>query len=389
MAKNTEGVQNTLELVSKVSKDTKGIIQKTTSITREELKFIVGMYYQAQAARISTQNQIRALRQGYDEKPESASFSVLTWDYNNQVIREKELEKVIKLITDSSATGRWLKSIKGVGPVIAAGCLAYFDVTRVNYASQFISYAGYADQNRPWLGKEKSKKLVEEVIGDAKKITSDHIVTISARSGWKVEQLEKDAAKYDNDGNIIGYGKEALIKSISKIPYNKSLKVLMFKLGESFVKVSGKPDSLYGKLYKEFKAEQIRKNEAGEFAEQAAKALKEKNYGKDTLAYKAYSQGKLPDAHIQARAKRKAVTIFISHLFEQMWMEQYNTSPTYPYVFGEMGHRDYIKPEVPFTKGLSKPCNGIWDINLNQQIDTAAEFVGEEELNPLLHTEEE
>ena len=48
--------------------------------------------------------------------------------------------------------------------------------------------------------------------------------------------------------------------------------------------------------------------------------LEKYKIGKTTDAYKAYSVGKLPPAHIHARAKRYAVKMFISHLHE-IWYE--------------------------------------------------------------------
>ncbi|MGF1957813.1 hypothetical protein ACQUFE_18275, partial [Enterococcus casseliflavus] len=82
-------------------------------------------------------------------------------------------------------------------------------------------------------------------------------------------------------------------------PWNADLKCLVvFKAGESFVKTCNHAESYYGKLYKKQKEEYIRRNEAGQYREEALKkALK---VGKTTDAYKAYSQGMFPPAHIHA-----------------------------------------------------------------------------------------
>src|SRR4029078_13106851 len=73
-----------------------------------------------------------------------------------------------------------------------------------------------------------------------------------------------------------------------KRPWNASLKRLAWIAGESFVKVSGNPDALYGQLYRERKAIEERKNLAGDFADQAAASLAGKKYGADTHALSAY-----------------------------------------------------------------------------------------------------
>lgn len=391
MAKTIKNNTTELEITSKITKDTKKIIEKaanTTEISRVEMKFICGLFRQAQRARIAVENQIRALRQEADEKPDGVTFSILTWEYNNQVVREKELLKILKLAAESCEVGRWLTSIKGIGPTIAAELIAYLDVTKVSYGSQFISYCGLNSQSaelggRPWNGKEASRKIVEEVLGDDEKLTSSHIIKIAAKSKWSVAHIEKDAATYDKNGNITGYSKEAVIKSISKIPYNKDLKTLCYKIGESFVKVSGNKDSLYGKLYKQYRANYTTLNEAGAFAERAAKILKEKNFSKSTNAYKAYSQGKLPDAHIIAMAKRKAVTIFISHLYEEMAIVA-GMTPAFPYVFGEAlgdkGHRDYIAPEKEYSYGYVSPLEtkDKFVIDLSKDVDVEADFLEED-----------
>ena len=64
-----------------------------------------------------------------------------------------------------------------------------------------------------------------------------------------------------------------------KRPWNAQLKVLCWKLGESFVKVSGNEKAFYGRIYKERKALEMAKNEAGEYAAQAAAKLEKFKIG--------------------------------------------------------------------------------------------------------------
>ena len=163
--------------------------------------------------------------------------------------------------------------------------------------------------------------------------------------------LDQACSKYDANGKLVSRtNKTGLINQIAKIPYNKDLKTLMvFKIGESFVKVQNR-DSLYGRLYAERKALETKLNEEGHYAEQAARKLATTKIGKDTEAYKWYSKGKLPPAHIHSRARRWAVKIFVSHVFEEMYRVHYGKAPAPYYVLDKMGHKDYIGPEVPFTR---------------------------------------
>jgi hypothetical protein len=88
------------------------------------------------------------------------------------------------------------------------------------------------------------------------------------------------------------------------------------------------------------------KNEAGAFANQAAEKLEKFKIGKTTDAYKAYSIGKLPPAHIHARAKRVAVKMFLSHL-HQVWYEvEFGKKAPVPYVF-EFADKEHVHKIEP------------------------------------------
>jgi DNA modification methylase len=81
------------------------------------------------------------------------------------------------------------------------------------------------------------------------------------------------------------------------------------------------------------------------YYDQAATKLEKFKIGKTTDAYKAYSIGKLPPAHIHARAKRYAVKLFLSHLHETMHEIEHGTTPPLPYALAHLGHAHKI--EVP------------------------------------------
>jgi len=129
-----------------------------------------------------------------------------------------------------------------------------------------------------------------------------------------------------------------------KLPWNADLKVLCWKIGESFVKVSNNPKDIYGHIYAARKGYETAKNEAGDYAQQAEKILAGKNCGHETEAYKAYFQGKLPLAHVHARAKRYAVKLFLAHWHHVAYETKYGTLPPKPYVISIKGHADYIAP---------------------------------------------
>lgn len=71
----------------------------------------------------------------------------------------------------------------------------------------------------------------------------------------------------------------------------------------------------YRELYDERRAYESAKNDAGDYAEQAAKRLSEANFKKTTAAYKAYCEGKLPPLHLHARAQRYVEKRFLTALW--------------------------------------------------------------------------
>lgn len=123
----------------------------------------------------------------------------------------------------------------------------------------------------------------------------------------------------------------------TKLPYNARLKTLCWKLGESFVKVSGKEGATYGKLYAQFKAEEISRNETGRYAETAKRELENKKFKTDNATKKRLLEGKLSDAHLHARACRRTVKVFLSHYWVK-GREARGLAVTDPYIFTVGGH---------------------------------------------------
>ena len=168
----------------------------------------------------------------------------------------------------------------------------------------------------------------------------------------KMNNMIKSSTVKREDDKYYGLiSKKSLIAYLSKPPYNIKLKVLMWKIGESFVKVSNR-GSLYGSLYKERKEYETKKNENLEYKDQAARAIRNKNFNKNSIAYSYYIKGMLPPAQIAARAKRWTVKIFVEHVFEAMYIYKHGELPPTVFPISRLGHVDYIEPEVPFETEL-------------------------------------
>lgn len=330
------------QLIEKLSTDVK---KCATNLGIEEARYLVDLFYQMQAFRIATNNQVKSIEKSGNSEPNA----VLAYfkDCFNKL--ENNIEKCLDVYTMSTPVGRWLRSIPGIGPIIAAGFLANLDVKGRPTAGHFWSYCGLNDRNRPWLSKEQCTKIVKEIIGDKKEkdITYQDFYKCCEATQWKAENLieaknKKDEWIFKNkDGSAYKFTKDAIIKQLCLRPYNARLKTLCWKLAQSFVKLQNNPNDIYGKLYVQRQAYEQRKNQNGELADQAAEGLK--RVGKQTEAYKSYVKGMLPPKHINSRAERWTTKIFISHLHQVMYMAEYGTTPPMPFAFSELGHAHLIE----------------------------------------------
>lgn len=208
--------------------------------------------------------------------------SILTWLTSQNETLENQIKRTLDKWTAEDDVAYWCKQVIGIGPVIAAGLRAHIDITKVETAGAIWRFAGL-DPTSVWLPKTRR-------------------------------------------------------------PWNASLKTLSWKLGESFVKVMNHDEDQYGHIYLARKAYEQAKNEAGDYADQAARILQTKNIGKETDAYKAYITGKLPPGHIHARCKRYAVKIFLSHLFSYWYKLHYKKEPPKPFAIAILGHAHEIFP---------------------------------------------
>jgi hypothetical protein len=274
-------------LLTPIQKLTADLKKASRTLGRAEARFLTDAYYTMQENRIRTRHQVTTLAQPKDtekapdgEEPGKRApepYDVLEWLFTQEDALEVQIRGTLNIYSLSNRPGIWARSIKGIGPVIAAGLLAHIDIRRA-----------------PTVG---------------------HI--------WRFAGLDPTS--------VWGKGE--------KRPWNAALKRLCYLIGESFVKVCNRPDSLYGQLYKARKEWETERNSRQLYADQAKLALETKSYSKDTDAFKWYSQGMLPPARIHARSHRRATKVFLSHLHEVMYWHEYGKLPPHPYVLDHVpGH---------------------------------------------------
>lgn len=211
----------------------------------------------------------------------------IAWLAANAGLLERNIKSALDAYSDAHVVGQWSKSIVGIGPVISAGLLAHIDITKAPTVGHIWRFAGL-DPTVSWNKSEKR-------------------------------------------------------------PWNASLKTLCWKIGESFVKVGAHEDDVYGKLYLQRKAREIALNDDHAFSEQAVAKLAKFKIGKTTEARKHYEAGRLPPAHIHARAKRWTVKLFLAHWHAVAYRAHFGENAPKPYVISQLQHgHDIVCPNWPF-----------------------------------------
>ena len=281
--------------------------QNVTTMTRKDIRKAAEVMSDDEARYlvdfyyIAQRNRIR-----FDNQVRSmaaAQEPTMVLDYlGHQAAKQEEfIKKSLDEYTKFNDVGTWLRSLHGIGPVTAAGLLAHIDIRRAVTAGAIWKFAGIDG----------------------------------------VSKMEKGKVR----------------------PWNGTLRTLCFKIGESFVKTSNSPKSVYGKIYKERKELETAKNERGEYKAEAERQLREKNFENETITKKLLLQGKLSPAHIHSRARRYAVKIFLSHLHEVMYRVILGKEPPVPYAIGILHHAHRIEvPNRDMIKDFVEPLSDDIDL---------------------------
>ena len=213
------------------------------------------------------------------------------WLELGEKVLASKLQKWVKG-DQAPAEAKWAIQQIGIGPIIAAGLAAHIDVTKAGSISALWKFAGLAP------------------------------------------------------------GFDHKTKG-TKLPYNSRLKTLCWKLGESFVKFSGKDGAVYGKLYTQFKSDEISRNENGLYKSAAQAQLASKKFKTDNATKLRLLEGKLSDGHLHARAKRRAVKIFLSHYWT-VAREARSLPLREPYAIAILKHDGKIEARVVEEPMLSE-----------------------------------
>lgn len=199
---------------------------------------------------------------------------------------EYSLVRPINTYVKESVSGKWALSQYGIGPVLAAGLITHIDITKAPTAGSIWRYAGL-DPSLKW-----------------------------------------------NKGH--------------KRPWNPELKSLTWKIGQSFARFASSEQCFYGHLYLQDKLRRNAKNAAGDYAQAAADTLSAKDQ-LDPSTQAILASGHLPDAQIEAQARRFAVKIFLSHYHAVAYQAHYDKPADLPqFIDHGTGLQELSIPHFPF-----------------------------------------
>lgn len=299
---------------------------------RQHARFLVDTYYQEQDRRKVLANQIQACEKS-GEPCEHLQFIL-----RRAIENERYISKELTGYASGHPVGQWSMGIIGIAGVLSSGLLAHVDIDLTPSVGALWRYAGL-DPTNEWLGRKGAADLVSEIVGDDKKVTDEHLARIAGRLKRKLHLLipmvQNKSGKID---------KESLRRGLAKCPWNKGLKVLAWKIGESFKKQSGNEKSFYGQVYAKRKLYELEKNERGDYADQAALWLPRMS-STSKISIEAYKQGKLPNNHIVRRSQRYAAKLFLAHWWSVYYVIHHKVAPPRPYVFEFLeNHTKYYGP---------------------------------------------
>jgi hypothetical protein len=342
MAEKMTPMHGTVSIaVSPIAKVTKDIIKTASIGGRGQIKALVKSYYQIQKDRMALDAQKTTNTDA--EQP----ADLLTYLGDQFRTMEATIKRGLEAYVKQNEVGKWLLSVYGIGPVISAAILSHVDISRAPTAGHIWSYAGMV----PGVKWEKGQKR----------------------------------------------------------PWNADFKTSLWKAGISFMKFAAKDECAYGHLYRQRKEYEWHRNLSGENSEVAKEA--QTYYAATTEAwawvngcYKAneiadYIKTRttltpdilkvlrcargtgtpmLPPGQIDARSRRYAVKIFVSHVHHVMYINEYGTLPPKPFPIAHLDHVHMIEP-----KGFSF-TNGKFTLTAKQPIDQGFDDVDDNGLEDQL-----
>lgn len=193
-----ETPKKTSKKVSKKDLEKEEIIPIKLSLT--SVRGLVEDFYDVQDTRIESENRIRAAKQGVSEQEELFVKEVIS---KRLLGIENDIKKYIANTLEDDPRYLWLTNIKGVGPILAGGIIAWMgDVEKFATISKYWVYAGMAVddvEGSPTKGLARKRKKGEKINWNPRVKTMGWKLGESwvKTKGFGRELYEKYRAEYD------------------------------------------------------------------------------------------------------------------------------------------------------------------------------------------------
>lgn len=214
---------------------------------------------------IAVQRQRLRAQQQAQHQPDMILTAIVQEHLDYLRASEERARRQLHDFVSRHPVGSWLLTERGIGSLLAAALIAYLDVAKAKNYRSFWQYAG---------------------------LTPGAIYRRGHVNGW-----------------------------------NRQLRRVCYLLGECLMRARNHEASTYGKLYDCYKQAEVEHNERGDFAAQAAQVLAAKHIRADRPTALAYREGRLPPAHLHARARRRMVKDLLADIYVALYFRHKRMMP--------------------------------------------------------------
>lgn len=275
----------------------KDLRHQATLMGREEAQYIVKQYYSFQSDRIRANNRMKAFAKNNTEP-----MHVLSFFFRQFESLEKLMIHPLETYVESSFVGSWLLSNKGIGPVLAAGLLAYLDVSRAPAATSFWRYAGI-DPTIEWK-KGQRRPYNAELKQHVFKVGKSFIM----RGNDYYRPLFDQRKEYETAKNEAGEYAPQAFAILARMK-------------------SGKPSP-----------EQSHTDDVPTDDDSIVTTVDNETVDDPAAFRKILESGRLSKAHINMRCQRWMTKLFLSHVHTVMFEDHFKRRAPQPYAIAHLNH---------------------------------------------------
>jgi hypothetical protein len=330
----------------------KDICLQAASMDLTEVRFLVDHMYRVQKQRKAIEDSVRILKR--KGEPHNVIKYVVS---NTRCLEEYIILRLLDVATDQYIPARWVRSFDGLDTRMAAGLMGWVDIKKCEYPGQLWSFAGQNPSQRRYRQHEATEiiKYAQEKTGIAPEASGKSLVKIAEFIAVELnrnkESFMRDCLVYSGRAGHITW--EGILSTVKKRPWHGMLKQHCHNLAWQLIRYRTEP---YRGVYDRRKPYEQELNERGVYKEQAEAALERFNYNRSSVAYSWYKQGKLPPGHLEARAMRHLIKVFLSHYHKVLYYHTYGSEPPRVYILavGDEKENEVLKeipcPHWPFGK---------------------------------------